>query len=259
MSRGEYPLLSLEDEREYIKRAQNGDKEAFDYLVLSNQGWVHTIARHFINESIEQEDLRQVGTMGLMHAIRKYDLNSKAKLATYATSWIKQYIIRNIQIYSRTIRTPCHLYNKNFRMMVDIKKLEQELGYTPNETEILENLEITQKELKEYQDSMRDTCSLNVVMTGKGEGDEMVNQIKDDNQVDMTSKLQIKEFAEVIKSVLNEKQYSVFVMKTGLENGVAMLDKEIAEVQGISKQAVNQMYQLGVARLRRNSKIKMFA
>lgn len=88
-------LLTFEQEKELAYRAASGDKDARDKLVLANLKLVYDIAgrflaRHNRTVHINQEDLFQVGTIGLMHAIDKFDPDKGYRLSTYATWWIKQ-------------------------------------------------------------------------------------------------------------------------------------------------------------------------
>jgi RNA polymerase primary sigma factor len=250
----DFPILDAATERKYIIKAQNGDKQAFDYLVISNQGLVVSIAKRYQGRGIELEDLIQIGNMGLMHSIQKYDTALDYKLSTYATWWIRQYITRNIQIYSRTIRTPCHLYQKNFTLMMNIKKLERDLGYTPTEKEILENLNITQKKYDNYKTEILETISLNNITTDNGQ--EVIDIIADSNSIDPTQSLYLNEIAEVVKKILNDKEWVVFYKRVGLYTP-AMTYIEIGVDLGVSKQYVQQVWKGIQVKLRRHAKIKM--
>lgn len=72
----------------YIKRAHDGDKEARDLLVTENLGLIWSIVRRFAGRGYEMEDLFQIGTIGLMKAIDKFDLSMDVKLSTYAVPMI---------------------------------------------------------------------------------------------------------------------------------------------------------------------------
>ena len=76
------------DTMEYIKRAHLGDKEARDLLVTENMGLVWSIVRRFSNRGYELEDLFQIGSIGLMKAIDKFDLEMDVKFSTYAVPMI---------------------------------------------------------------------------------------------------------------------------------------------------------------------------
>ena len=74
--------------RASIQKAQNGDKEERDSLVTANVGLVYMVLRRFSNRGYEQEDLFQIGVIGLMKAIDKFDLTKDFSFSTYAVPMI---------------------------------------------------------------------------------------------------------------------------------------------------------------------------
>lgn len=71
-----------------IERSHQGDKEAREQLVKSNLGLVWSIVRRFDNRGHEMEDLFQIGSIGLMKAIDKFDTAFEVRLSTYAVPLI---------------------------------------------------------------------------------------------------------------------------------------------------------------------------
>ena len=71
-----------------ISRAHQGDKEARDQLVTENMGLVWSIVRRFLGRGYEGEDLFQIGTIGLLKAIDKFDTSYDVKFSTYAVPMI---------------------------------------------------------------------------------------------------------------------------------------------------------------------------
>ena len=78
----------MTDTMEYIRRAHQGDKEARDALVTENMGLIWSIVRRFAGRGYDLEDLFQIGSIGLMKAIDKFDLSMDVKLSTYAVPMI---------------------------------------------------------------------------------------------------------------------------------------------------------------------------
>lgn len=73
------------EERELFIRAQGGEKEAKEQLFEKNTGLVHHVVKRFAGRSgIETEDLFQIGAMGLIKAIEKFDLDYGVCFSTYA-------------------------------------------------------------------------------------------------------------------------------------------------------------------------------
>ncbi len=74
--------------RASIQKAQNGDKEERDALITANVGLVYMVLRRFSNRGYEQEDLFQIGVIGLMKAVDKFDLSREFSFSTYAVPMI---------------------------------------------------------------------------------------------------------------------------------------------------------------------------
>lgn len=86
----------LENTYDEIEKAQKGDQEAMSNLVKNNMGLVYNIAKRFIGRGYETEDLNQIGAMGLVKSIKKFDTSYNVQLSTYAVPFIigeiKRYI-----------------------------------------------------------------------------------------------------------------------------------------------------------------------
>lgn len=78
----------MEEVAVLIARSQAGDKEAREVLIEKNLGLVHTIVRRFLGRGVEPEDLFQIGTIGLMKAVDKFDTSYDVKFSTYAVPMI---------------------------------------------------------------------------------------------------------------------------------------------------------------------------
>lgn len=74
--------------RASIQKAQEGDKKERDALVLSNFGLIYMVLKRFSARGYEQEDLFQIGVIGLIKAIDKFDLNRDLSFSTYAVPMI---------------------------------------------------------------------------------------------------------------------------------------------------------------------------
>ena len=85
--------LSREEERAYLQRLAQGDREARQVLIERNLRLVVYIARRFENTGIHIEDLISIGTIGLIKAINTYKGEKNIKLATYASRCIENEIL----------------------------------------------------------------------------------------------------------------------------------------------------------------------
>ena len=99
----------MEDVSVLIAKSQSGDKEAREVLIEKNLGLVHHIVRRFAGRGCDMEDLFQIGTIGLIKAIDKFDLSQGVKFSTYAvpmiTGEIKRFLWDDVLVKgSRTIK-----------------------------------------------------------------------------------------------------------------------------------------------------------
>ncbi|KUK81687.1 MAG: RNA polymerase sigma factor, partial [Pelotomaculum thermopropionicum] len=83
-----FPLLKDEEMKDLLKKTREGDSYARDRLVNCNLKLVFNLVKRFQNRGFELEDLFQIGCIGLMKAIDKFDLNYNVKFSTYAVPMI---------------------------------------------------------------------------------------------------------------------------------------------------------------------------
>ena len=123
------------DNKELLLQAQKGDKAARDSLVKENTGLVWSIVRRFTGRGYEPEDLFQIGCIGLIKAVDKFDPNYAVQFSTYAVPLIMGEIKRFLRDdglvkVSRTIK------ENGWRIKKNIQYLTQQLGREPTVEEI---------------------------------------------------------------------------------------------------------------------------
>lgn len=134
----DHPLLSGDENRELAIKAQNGDKQARDRLILHNQRLISEIARKYARMAggLAFDDLLQTGNEGLLVAIRKYDPRRNEEFTTYAYWWIRSKIIRYCYDHAHTIHIANHAVQKLHRARKAITKLSLEHGQRPTIADI---------------------------------------------------------------------------------------------------------------------------
>ncbi len=91
---GSFPKpLSEKQEREYLRRASEGDLEARNILIERNLRLVAHIMKKYYTQSADQEDLISIGTIGLIKGITTFDPSKGARLATYAARCVENEIL----------------------------------------------------------------------------------------------------------------------------------------------------------------------
>ncbi len=88
--------VTIDEERELARRSQEGDREAADRLLRAHRTFIISIARKYRRYGIPMNDLIQEGSIGLLHAIRKFDPAAGARLNTYARWWVRAAIQEHV-------------------------------------------------------------------------------------------------------------------------------------------------------------------
>jgi len=78
----------MDETRELIKKAQSGDIEAKEKIVADNVGLIWSVVKRFLNRGYEADDLFQIGSMGLLRCIEKFDMKYQVRFSTYAVPMI---------------------------------------------------------------------------------------------------------------------------------------------------------------------------
>ena len=136
----------MERTAELIRRSQDGDKEARDTLIQENMGLVHHVVRRFLGRGAEAEDLTQIGAIGLMKAIERFDLSYEVRFSTYAVPMIAGEIRRFLRDDSmlKVSRSLKELAVKAAKLR---EKLFMEQGEEPGIPELARQLGVEPEEL----------------------------------------------------------------------------------------------------------------
>ena len=121
--------------KELIKRSQNGDKDALNKIVNENSPLVWSIVRKFLNRGCEIEDLYQIGTIGLIKAVKNFDLSYDVRFSTYAVPMIMGEIKRFLRD-DGIIKVSRHIKELSSKVRMATEKLEIELNREPKISEI---------------------------------------------------------------------------------------------------------------------------
>lgn len=120
-----------------ISRLQKGEIELREVLVEKNMGLVHHVAKRFIGRGTEWEDLIQIGSIGLMKAIDKFDLNFDVKFSTYAVPLITGEIRRFLRD-DGMVKVSRSLKENHFRIKRFLEQYQAQYGKEPTMEEISE-------------------------------------------------------------------------------------------------------------------------
>ncbi len=129
-----------------IIKAKAGDKQAQSVLVEKNVGLVWSIVKRFQNRGYEVDDLFQIGSIGLIKAINKFDTSYDVKFSTYAVPMIIGEIKRFIRD-DGIIKVSRSLKEVSSKARITKEIMSKELGREPTINEIAQRMNISPEEL----------------------------------------------------------------------------------------------------------------
>ena len=258
-----YDLLTFEQERELLKRAQTGDIEARNELMMHNMRLVKSIAGHYTCAGLDSDDLISIGSMGLIPAIEKFDLTSTHKFSTYATYWIKQAIRREIINQNRAVRIPANVQETYNKIRKASEALRQALGHEPTKHQVAKAVGMTAKEVEEITSFFMEPISTDTTLTDEDET-TVGDLIADENSVDPIDAVYSVELKTMVSTVLDtlpEKEREVIKLRFGIDGHPQRSLEEVGAILGYSREWIRRIEERALIKLRnpiRSNKLKSF-
>jgi RNA polymerase sigma-B factor len=165
-----------EQDRELLRRYhEGGDTEAREQLIERHLPLVRSLARRYAGRGEALEDIEQVGAIGLIKAIDRFELAREVSLATYATPNVVGEIKRHFRDKGWAVRVPRALQELNASMSGAIERLTVRLSRSPSIAEIANELETDPEQVIEAMEvgSAYSTASLSTGPSGDEELDPM--------------------------------------------------------------------------------------
>lgn len=142
-----------------IKEAQKGNREAFECIVNENIGLVWSVVKKFQGRNIETDDLFQLGSMGLVKAVKKFNFEYDVKFSTYAVPMIMGEIKRFLRD-DGIIKVSRGLKETAYKALKAKEVLRLKYDREPTIEEIAEHINIDRETLVMAIDSVRDVDSI---------------------------------------------------------------------------------------------------
>lgn len=217
-----------------------GDSEAMNELVSENVGLVWNVVKRFINRGYEMEDLFQIGSIGLVKAILRFDLNYNAKLSTYAVTMIIGEIKRflrddgSIKV-SRSLK----------ELAISINSIRQK---NPDKDYTIEEIAQLLETSKENIIMALDTCN-SIESLDRNISDEHSSRtVGDTIQADFNEYEQLLNKMEIdsMLSKLNEKEKKIIVYRYYKE----MKQSDVANILGTSQVQISRLEKRALEKMR---------
>ncbi len=234
-------LLSHEKTMELIKEAQNGSMEAKDILVSYNLGLIRSVLKGFMNRGYEVDDLFQIGSIGLLKAIDKFDTSFDVRFSTYAVPMI----IGEIKRFLRDdglVKVSRSLKQTAAKAKGAEEKLFMELGREPTIQEISDEIQMDKEDIvMALEASYHPEYLYDVVHQNDGSPlyliDKISNESEEDRDIvdnivlkDMLAKLKPRDRQVIILRYFKDKTQTEVANQLGISQvQVSRIEKKIIE------------------------------
>lgn len=225
----------MKDTLYLIQLAHTGDEKAKEQLVEENTGLIWNVVKRFVGRGQEMEDLFQIGSIGLLKAIDKFDFSYDVKFSTYAVPMIAGEIKRFLRD-DGMIKVSRSLKEQAMRAKIERERLNKKLGREPTVEELASTLGICTEELAVALDSSAEIESLHKTIY-QGDGSEIHLMDKLESEQNECEELINRMVVGQMVEKLGENEKKIIVMRYYQDK----TQTEIAKILGISQVQVSRM------------------
>ena len=237
---------SRKEDRDLLRRYhEGGDTDAREQLIERHLPLVRSLARRYAGRGEALEDIEQVGAIGLIKAIDRFELSREVSLATYATPNVVGEIKRHFRDKGWAVRVPRALQELNASMSGSIERLTVKLSRSPTIEEIAQELETTSEQVLEAMEvgSAYSTVSLNSGPSGEEELDPLETIGHEDEEFERSeNRASLAPALERLPSRERE------ILRMRFEEGLPQT--QIAQRVGLSQMHVSRLIRKSLAAMR---------
>jgi RNA polymerase sporulation-specific sigma factor len=225
----------MDNTLELIKLAQQGDKEATERIVKENSGLIWSVVKRFSGRGYEAEDLFQIGSIGLLKCINKFDMDYEVKFSTYAVPMIMGEIKRFIRD-DGMIKVSRPLKELAIKAKYAQEAFTGKNGRQPTITELAEEIGTEVEELVVAMEAGMEVESLySTIHQGDGSPIYLIDKLdqNDDNGASMVDSIAIKQIINQLKP----KERQIILLRYFCDKTQMEIAKEI----GVSQVQVSRI------------------
>jgi len=230
-----------------IQKAQEGDKAAREQVINENVGLVWSIVRRFLGRGQEAEDLFQIGVIGLMKAVDKFDLSYDVKFSTYAVPMISGEIKRYLRDNNSLIKMSRSIKENGWKIKAAKERLAYELGRDATMEELAAATELSVEDIVTALEANSEIESIyKTVYQGDGNEIYLVDRICEEKN-EAESLIDRMTVEQLLASLTEEERLLItsryFEDKTQVET---------AKLLGISQVQVSRLEKKILLKMRKN-------
>ncbi|MEX3746538.1 sigma-70 family RNA polymerase sigma factor [Lysinibacillus xylanilyticus] len=238
---------------EYLNQIHSGDElkrnKSLSNLVEANRKLVWKNVKQYsglATVGFDENDMYQVGVIGLLKAAEKFDVSLGYQFSTYATWWIRQAITRGIADYSTLIRIPVHYREKMNKFIKIENELWNELARPATTFEISKEMEEPINVIEElrFYISQSNLDSLDRLV-GEDENTSLGELVLDEN-LNMPDeecyKLELRNtIGEIFQSNLTEREMQVLYYRFGFKNDETKTLEDVGKIFNLTRERIRQI------------------
>jgi RNA polymerase primary sigma factor len=250
------PLLSREQEVELATRAQAGDQEAFEQLVVSNLRYVVSVARRHLGYGLALPDLINEGNLGLIQAAKRFDPTRGVKFITYAVWWIRQAITHALAGQGGVVALPVKQLEKLRKILEGYRRYVQQTGTEPNVDELAGELGLPAKEVETIL-HIYSHLSLDAPIGAEGETSflDILASRGSPSEEETYMKGTLARQVQELLGQLPAREQQVLRLRFGMDDDPKTLE-EIGAMLGITRERVRQIEKQAKDRLQVKAKMR---
>ena len=225
-----------------INRAHQGDKLARDKILIENTGLIWSIVRRFLNRVHEGEDLFQIGCIGMLKAIDRFDTEFDVAFSTYAVPMIAGEIRRFIRD-DGIVKISRKIKENQMKIMHQREIYINEKKQEPTIEELEKVCDLTKEEIVMAMDASRNVESIDKEMYSKDSAYTLMDLAEDDTNIEETvlNKIMVQQLMDMLES----KERKIINLRYFKNKTQSQVAKEMGmtqvQVSRLEKKILNSM------------------